>query len=254
MNTPPSSASTRSRRPPKTATLIAQDILNEITDRNLGAGAVLPPEREMLEQFGVARGTLRESLRFLELVGVLSIKPGPKGGPVVNAANGRQLASTLAILLQLSRASFRTILEVRDVLEPSIARLAAERGPESTIAAISRSVDDMRGGLDDLDFFLAENNRFHELIAKAAGNELFELLIGSISSLLDGTALGVKYPVAQRRAVADEHEEIASAIAAHDLDRAEAAMHHHIAEFRRYLEKNYRAATTMALRWEHARA
>lgn len=254
MNTQPSSTSTRSRRPPKTATLIAQDILDEITDRNLGPGAVLPPEREMLEQFGVARGTLREALRFLELVGVISIRPGPKGGPVVNAANGRQLASTLAMLLQLSRASFRTILEVRDVLEPSIARLAAERGADSTLAAIGRSVDDMRAGLDDLEFFLAENHRFHELVAQAAGNELFELLIGSIGSLLDGTALGVKYPVAQRRAVADEHEEIASAIAERDLDRAETAMRHHIAAFRRYLERNYRAATTTTLRWEHARS
>ena len=71
-------------RPQKTAILLAQRIVGEITDQNLAPGTLLLPEREMLQRYGVARGTLREALRFLEIQGVLTIKPGPSGGPTVN--------------------------------------------------------------------------------------------------------------------------------------------------------------------------
>src|ERR1700761_327644 len=87
-------------RPQKTAILLAQRIVGEITDQNLAPGTLLLPEREMLQRYGVARGTLREALRFLEIQGVLTIKPGPSGGPTVNTPDPRSLASAIALLLQ----------------------------------------------------------------------------------------------------------------------------------------------------------
>jgi DNA-binding FadR family transcriptional regulator len=55
---------------------VVQRIINEIAEGRLPPGSPLPREREMLDQYGVARGTLRESLRFLEIQGVITIKPG----------------------------------------------------------------------------------------------------------------------------------------------------------------------------------
>lgn len=70
----------RNSKPPKTALLVAQRIVEDIHDQGKQPGDRLPPERDMLEQYEIGRGTLRESLRFLELQGVISLKPGPGAG------------------------------------------------------------------------------------------------------------------------------------------------------------------------------
>src|SRR3954463_16835351 len=73
----------RTRRSPKACEVIARDLANYIVDNNLPEGAKLPVEKDMLETLGVGRTTLREALRLLETRGVLVIRAGPKGGPVV---------------------------------------------------------------------------------------------------------------------------------------------------------------------------
>ena len=65
---------------PKTAMIVARRIVRDIDRLSLQPGDKLPPERVMLEEYQVGRGTLRESLRFLELQGIISLKPGPGGG------------------------------------------------------------------------------------------------------------------------------------------------------------------------------
>ena len=72
-----------SSRPQKTALIVAKRVVEDIYKSGQSAGDRLPPERVMLEHYGVGRGTLREALRFLELQGVLTLKPGPGGGPVI---------------------------------------------------------------------------------------------------------------------------------------------------------------------------
>jgi GntR family transcriptional repressor for pyruvate dehydrogenase complex len=237
-------------RPQKTAMLLAQRIVGEITDRDLPAGTPLPPERDMLEAYGVARGTLREALRFLEIQGVITIKTGPGGGPIVAKPESRHLASVIAMRLQLTHTPFRAVLEAREVLEPAFARQAAERISDEEIAALHESVVRMREQIEDVDAFLSENETFHALVASAAGNEFFSLVIASLNWIVDATPLGVEYPRKQREAVAKEHVRIADAIAARDPDAAEAAMRAHIGDFAAYLKKKYPDVVDAALRWD----
>lgn len=237
-------------RPRKTATLLAQRIVGEITEQQLGPGLMLPPEREMLETYGVARGTLREALRFLEMQGVLSIKPGPGGGPVVNAPDARPLASVIALLLQRSNAPYRAILEARQLLEPAMAAMAAVRGDEEDIAAIGNSVVTMTEKLDDPRAFLHENHVFHEAIGRASGNQLFDFLLSSLSAITDGTILGVDYPEKRRRAILKAHERIHERIAAEDADGASEAMRRHMDEFAAYLQRFYAHVLEQPLRWD----
>lgn len=237
-------------RPQKTAMLLAQRIVGEITDQGLAPGLMLPPEREMLELYGVARGTLREALRFLEMQGVVSIKPGPGGGPVVNAPDARPLASVIALLLQRSDVPFRTILEARQLLEPAMAAMAATRGDPEDIAAIEQSIVAMRDDLGDIRAFLNGNHVFHASIGHASGNQLFDYLLSSLSSIMDATILGVDYPEKRRRAVLEAHERIYERIAAQDADGAAEAMRRHIDEFARYLERYYQHVLEQPLRWD----
>ena len=177
---------------------------------------MLPPEREMLEQYGVARGTLREALRYLEMQGVLTIKPGPGGGPVVNAPDARPLAGVIALLLQRANAPFKTILEARELLEPAMASMAAERGDKEEIASIAETIAGMEAHLDEPRAFLNDNHEFHAAIGRASGNQLFDFLLSSLSWITDGTVLGVDYPVKTRRAVLQAHVRIYERIVAQD--------------------------------------
>ena len=114
-------------RPMKTAMLVAQRIVADINDRGNVVGDRLPPERLMLEKYDVGRGTLRESLRFLELQGVITLKPGPGGGPVVVQPDASSLATSLTLLLQFSKAPFRTIAEAESTVSPGAAARSTGR-------------------------------------------------------------------------------------------------------------------------------
>jgi GntR family transcriptional regulator, transcriptional repressor for pyruvate dehydrogenase complex len=109
----------------KSAVIVAKRIVAAVERERLGPGDKLPPERVMQEQYGVGRSTLREALRFLELQGVLTLKTGPGGGPVLRRPRSSHLATTLALTLQFKDAPFRVIVEARMALEPMMAGLAA---------------------------------------------------------------------------------------------------------------------------------
>lgn len=237
-------------KPKKTAMLLAQRIVGEIVSRGLTPGSPLLSEREMLEEYGVARGTLREALRFLEIQGVLTIRTGPGGGPVVNAPASSHLASVIAMMLQLEGATFRSVLEARATLEPWMARQAAVRGTPEQLEAIGESVVRMEAQLDDRDAFLDENERFHAEVADASDNKVISMVFGSLNWIVDGTVLGVEYPDAERASVAREHRRIHEAIAARDGDRAAAAMESHLSDYARYLERFYPQIFDTKIRWD----
>jgi DNA-binding FadR family transcriptional regulator len=226
-------------RPMKTAMLVAQRIVADINERGNVIGDRLPPERVMLEKYDVGRGTLRESLRFLELQGVITLKPGPGGGPVVVQPDATALATSLTLLLQFSSAPFRTIAEARLGLEPMMSQLAAERMSEDNLAFLKDSVDNMHDNLGNQAIFLEENKRFHDVIAHGSGNAMFGYLVDALLGILDGSAIGIDYPEVRRSAVHKAHLSIYETIAARDPKGAAEAMHDHIEQYVRYAEKKF---------------
>lgn len=237
-------------RPQKTAMLLAQRIVGEITENNLEPGTVLISEKEMQLQYGVARGTLREALRYLEIQGVLTIRPGPGGGPTVNGVEPRSLASVIALLLQLSDAPFSTILEARQLLEPATAAMAAEKASRGDLKRLRESIAHMSENLGEAQEFLDENRNFHDIIAQASGNRLFELLLRSLSWITDASVLGVNYDDRGRKGILDAHKVVYDALEARDPDAAEDAMRMHMDEFARYLGRHYNAVLKKPLRWD----
>ena len=247
--TEPLSARSRPIRSRKTALLIAQRIVDEITAKQLPPGAMLPAEKDMLATYEVGRGTLRESLRFLEMNGVITIKPGPGGGPAVCDPDSRDLAGSLGLFLQLHGTPFRSIVEVRRTMEPAIASVAALNVRDVHLERIKDSVEKMELHLDDEEMFLAENERFHELVAWASGNPMFALLISSLHWITDGAFLGVDYPERRRAAVVSAHRKIYEALASRDPEQAGDTMADHVGEFANYLEKYYPSVFDSPVRW-----
>ena len=237
-------------RPQKTALLVAKQIVEDIARRGNTIGDRLPPEHLMLEEYGVGRGTLRESLRYLELQGAITLKPGPGGGPIVQQPDAGTLAASLSLLLQFENAPFSTIMEARSVMEPSIARLAARRMSPEALEGLRENVHALRSGSADADAFTAESERFHALIAWGSGNALFGYLFDAMVGILAGATMGVEYPKRQREHTCAIHEEIYAAIADRDADAAAELMSRHISDHTTYLEKRFRSALERPIRWD----
>ena len=94
----------RIRRVLKTSELIARDIILDISEGGLKAGDPLPPEATMLKQYEVGRASMREALRMLEVQGLVHIRAGARGGPVVGAATAENLARMLTLYFGLAGA------------------------------------------------------------------------------------------------------------------------------------------------------
>lgn len=226
-------------RPEKTAVLVAKKIVSDIQAHGKIVGDRLPSEKLMLENYKIGRGTLRESLRFLELQGVITLKPGPGGGPVVQDPDGSSIATALTLLLQFENAPFRTISEARAGLEPMMAQLAATRISEAQLAELAHSVEYMGDNIGDEAIFLATNRQFHRIIAHGSGNKMFGYLVDSLLGMLDGSAIGFDYPEHRRAAVHGAHANLYEAIAARDPLASLSSMNEHITSYTRYAERKY---------------
>src|SRR5690606_25446553 len=207
------------------------------------------------EKYEIGRGTLREALRLLEFQGVIALKPGPKGGPVLLDPDPSHLASTMLLLMQVKQAPFRAIMEVRAALEPKTGALAAQRMSDEQIADLGRCLAEMRDNMDDDYVFFETNQRFHDIIAWGSGNALFGYIVDSLLGILDGTvsgdysAVGSDYPQRRRKAILKAHDEIYAMIEARDAEGAEARMQEHIDAYVRYVERAHPKVLEQTIRW-----
>lgn len=231
----------------KAATVLARSIVREIRRRGLQPGDKLLSEQKMVERYGVARGSLREALRYLELQGVLRIKSGPGGGPVIDTPSGHHFASTLALMLQCVGGRFRSIIETRWVVEPGIAALAAERAGADDLAALRGSLEAMAAALADAQRFQEENRRFHDLLAFTSGNPVARFLLPALHWISDGA--GVEYSPEERGRILRAMRRLLVAIEARDEQGAYDIMQRFFALSLEYLDRTYPDVMARPVDW-----
>jgi GntR family transcriptional repressor for pyruvate dehydrogenase complex len=237
-------------RPPKAALLVAQRVIRDVVRNGTQPGDLLPPERVMLETYETGRGTLREALRLLEFQGVIALKPGPGGGPILLNPAASHLASTLQLLMQLNHATYRSIVEVRTAMEPMTSQLAAGRISDESLDELRLTVDQMRDYMDDRDLFLESNKRFHDVIAWSSGNVLFSYIVDSLLDILDGTVIGIDYPRHRRVAILKAHEEIYAALARRDPLASLERMREHIEAYATYAQRKFPEVLDQVITWD----
>lgn len=222
------------RRGPKTPELVAKRILDDIVQQGLVAGSVLPSEAIMCEQYGVGRASVREALRVLEMTGLVSIKTGLGGGPVVANHGSETFGMMSSLYFQFMGATYRDLAEARLGIEPVLAKLAAGRRESSMLAALKEIVTD-----DHSAKYVEVGSKFHRIIAEGSGNRILSLYTNALHDLLTQRTSFVRHSSVRRRAVGADHLEIYEAIAAGDEAAAEAAMRRHMQEFIPYLERQH---------------
>lgn len=165
---------------------IVEQIQESITSGDLPSGARLPAERELAEQFNVSRTAVREAVKALREKGLVEIQRG-RGTFVADVSDStRDIVRDSFDLLMRVEARFAraNLLEVRAMLEPPIAALAAEKASEADIAALEEAVATMDGALQDAETFIRADNEFHLILAKATQNVLIPVLIDAVVELL----------------------------------------------------------------------
>ena len=238
------------RRTLKRSEVIARDLAEYIVDARLPAGARLPREKEMVEQLGVGRTTLREALRILETRGVITIRSGPGGGPVVRHPEPTDLTGALTLILQFQRATLVEVLDARIWLEPIGARMAATHITKAEVAHLEEINEEMRAAIGSSEESIMEaNQRFHRVIAGATGNIVVQVFTETMMTVADSGVQELHHSKKFKQVAVAGHEEIIAALAAKDPDAVEEAMRKHVTEGKRRRVGENRDMMSRPLRW-----
>jgi DNA-binding GntR family transcriptional regulator len=174
------------------------------------------PEEEIAHSLGVSRTPVRDALRRLQERGML----------VVGA--GRSL-----VIAELSKQQVLELYAMREILEGSAARFAAQHANEAEIDLLHRVLDEFDKNQDDARMLVSLNRRFHRAICEAAHNRY---LIATLDGMHDALALlhGNTFRMPNRRSKSDaEHRRIVLAIERRDADEAEKAARNHVRQAQR---------------------
>ncbi len=206
------------------------------------AGDKLPSERDLAEQFKVSRIAIRESLRALENKGFIETRQGATGGTFVTELTFEHLSNAFVDLFMAEKLSIPELVQMRVLLEPEIARLAAlHKGAESAgrlKEALEREDLPIRSFAEDLEI----KTMVHIILAEMCGNRFFEALERSLMALTRQAIQAVE-PETPFLHPAGMHDEVVEAVLAGDPDLAWQAMKRHAMEFGESLinmEKTFR--------------
>jgi GntR family transcriptional regulator, transcriptional repressor for pyruvate dehydrogenase complex len=233
----------------KTADRVAREIVDLIVDADLPEGARLPNERDMGDAFGISRGTLREALRLLESWGIVTVRAGRDGGPIVRNPRSEALAEGLAAVLRLRRVDVSDLLVARRAIEPELARLAAAQVTPAQIDSMTETVQIMTAATCPLEEYLEANARFHMLVAEAAGSTPLQIFSASLKTIADGSLAGLSIDDARRRAVVAAHVRVVAALTAREPDLSAEAMRDHLTDAIGYWQSHHPEEYSSPVNW-----
>ena len=231
----------------KAAIRLAENIVQTMYESGMKPGDRYLSEAEALKKHGVARATLREALRFLEIQGVLAVRAGPGGGPMVGKPSWPHLASTMALLLQFEGAPFQSVLEARSVLEPGMVELAAAKATDEDIAAMGTTLDEITENIGVYRKFQTAYRRFWGQMANATHNPVIAFLSPALRAIVD--SVGFVPNELYRAEVLGRLRVIFDAVAKHDSNGARMAMTELEAEFMRRLSTGYPRQMERVVAW-----
>ena len=210
---------------------ILQQIEDAILKGTLKPGDQLPAERELAQQFGVSRTAVREAVKALREKGLVEAYSGR--GTFVTDGTSQAVRQSLDLMMKIGQPEGSTHLaEVRAILEPEIAALAAIRAEEQDIAAMREAVAVMDRARSDGDAFIEADLDFHLSLAEAAANPLILSLIDSIVGLLREQRMRVFKVKGGPERGQFHHKRILEAVERRDSGKAREAMRAHLQQVR----------------------
>jgi GntR family transcriptional regulator, transcriptional repressor for pyruvate dehydrogenase complex len=236
---------TEQRRSQKTSERVALEIVHDIVAGGLRAGDRLPLEAAMVEQYQVSRASLREALRLLEVQGLIHLKPGPGGGPVVGSVEAAHLARTATLYFHLGASTYAQLFETQVLLEPVCAQLAAQHPDRRT--AMKPFFNESPPGTEEE--YRRQTTNFHDVVYRLAANPVLVLLTGAVTHIVSDHVVATMDPVELRPAILDEHVGIARAIAAGQVEKSRRLMSEHFQAQHDFYREHWPARLLELIEW-----
>ena len=215
---------------------IVQQIEESILKGALKPGDQLPAERELAERFGVSRTAVREAVKALREKGLVEAYSGR--GTFITNGTSQAIRQSLDLMTRIGQPEGSTQLaEVRAILEPEIAALAALRADEQHLVPMREAVAVMDRSPDDPEAFIEADLDFHLCLAEAAANPVILSLIDSIVGLLREQRLRIFNVDRGPQRGQFHHKRILEAVEQHDPERARNAMRDHLQQIREDAQK-----------------
>lgn len=215
---------------------LAEMLRTQILNGKIGPGQALPNERELVEQSGLSRGSVREALRVLETQGLVSTRVGRNGGRIAVQSSTDTVKSSLDHFIRGQQVPFPVLMETVEALEPSLARLAAIHRDDADIAALQLASKKLRATTTPARF-LAANSGWHSAMAQASHNPILTAIYHTLGAgLLDPHVAG--FASAEiRLAVVQAVAKVEAAIVAGDGEAAKRRMERHVLAYRALAER-----------------
>jgi GntR family transcriptional regulator, transcriptional repressor for pyruvate dehydrogenase complex len=202
---------------------IVQQIEDSITKGTLKAGDQLPSERELALKFGVSRTAVREAVKALHEKGLVEAYSGR--GTFITNGTSQAVRQSIDLLMRMDQPGGSAYLaEVRQILEPEIAALAATRIQEPQLALMREAFMVMNDALKDPDSYIEADLDFHLALAEAAENPLILSLLDSIVGLLREQRIRIFFEDGGPQRGQHHHARILAAIERRDAEASRAAM------------------------------
>lgn len=214
---------------------IVSQIEEHVVAGTLKAGDQLPSENELAKQFAVSRTAVREAIKALREKRLVEVHPGR--GTFITNGMPDAMRHSLSMLMKFGQPNgSASLVEVREILEPEIAALAASRITEEDIAAMREAVEIMDTALEDVDRFVEADLDFHLALAEATQNPVIPLLMDSIIDFLREHRKRIGLAEGGLRRGQSHHKKILDAVMRRDSQAARQSMQDHLEQVRQDLE------------------
>src|SRR3954471_11593226 len=212
----------------RASSAIAEQIRTAILTGRIKAGGRLSPERELAEQFGVSRVTVRDALRSLEASGLIEVRVGARGGAFVTAPTGSHVAQAMSDMMLMAVLSPEDIVESRLIVELGTITLACARAGEEDFARMRELDTRGRAALEAGTYTREISWEFHALLATAAHNGAIEGMTQSFRSTLSMHPVRAREGAKAHALTVEEHHRIFTALEAGDARTARHEMAQHL--------------------------
>jgi len=235
----------------KRSELIAREIVREIAERHLEPGTALPHETIMMAEYGVGRASVREALRILEAQGLIILKSGRHGGPVLTHTGPEQLGQTLTLFLRMSGFTYGDLAEFMKSVSPRLAELAAMNPERERVrAALSASDCNPCALVNGLPAHDRPELGPHALINMLSGSRVLGMFADAVDALFTGytwaATQGEDFSDIARR----DHRSIADAVLAGDPKWARGAMAEHLEHIFEYCHTKIPGLFQQSIEWK----
>lgn len=221
---------------------VAEAIKSWVVENGWGPGDRLPSELDLIDRFGMAKGTIREAIRILEAQGLVKSRTGPGGGVFVHQVSEERATALLGNYFYFQQLTIDDVYEVRAVLEPELAASLAGKLDEAQLAALEEVMTCYSAPARTPEEERAQHVaslRFHALLAEMSDNRLLRFLIRFTANMLADITVSRKLYAQPNQQLwssgLDYQSRLVVALRAGDSDAARAILAEHMRSAQRLM-------------------